>query len=161
MSSNRLILSWEEIALAAQKVVLKIKLDEFRPNLVIGVFRGGVIPAAIVQRALAVAGLEHLNDYKFATVFAASYNNRNQQRELKVECPRAVREMIAGSSNILVVDDIYDSGRTMKKIVEVIDPQVVSTVIRTATLVTKQPQGTNYFGHYVEDGAWVEFPWEL
>lgn len=161
LDKQKLTLSWEDIYRTVWELGLKLKLDEYRPDLIIGVFRGGVIPAAMLQRTLAAYGPDYLADYKMSTVFAASYNKANQQQELKVEVPRYVREMVACSHNVLIVDDICDSGRTIKELVKVIDPQVAYITIRTGVLITKKPKETNYFGHYVESNAWVEFPWEM
>lgn len=159
-SKSKLALDWEAIARFAATTSMKIRLDEFRPDLIIGVFRGGVIPAALVQRSLASFGPEALSDYKTATVFAASYSSDHSQGDLKVEIPKTVRDAVACAHNILLVDDIYDTGVTLRKIKEYIDPRVAHIVIRTAVLITKKPSGTDYFGQIVDPSMWVEFPWE-
>lgn len=57
----------------------------------------------------------------------------------------------------LLCDDIYDSGKTVKKIQEMysdIDMDV-------ACLLSKQPVANFYVGEYIDDERWVDFFWEI
>lgn len=55
--------------------------------------------------------------------------------------------------HLLVVDDIYDSGRTMTTTLS----NIIAKKVTTAVLITKQPQKTPIYVLYVPLGVWVDF----
>lgn len=56
-----------------------------------------------------------------------------------------------GFKEILIIDDIFDSGKTMQKYID--------KGYTCATLVTKNPFKVIY-GKRIAENVWVQFPWE-
>src|SRR4051812_45407656 len=76
-------------------------------SAIVSITRGGLVPAAIVARELGIRVIE--------TISVASYSDEFKQGELKVLKGIAadVKE-IADARKVLVIDDLVDTGATMK-----------------------------------------------
>ena len=58
---------------------------------------------------------------------------------------------------VLICDDIYDTGNTIKKIHEIFP----AVDFHAACLVTKEKSAPAYYGLYVDKERWVDFFWEM
>jgi hypoxanthine phosphoribosyltransferase len=71
----------------------------------------------------------------------------------------------AEGSKILIVDDIYDTGTTMKKVIEFVKkertkPSPMPQIMTYCLFGKDAPEGTNLVYSNLHDGSWVVFPWE-
>ena len=148
-----LVLSWEDVEKALD--ILTDKLPPARPyTTVIGVSRGGVLPAALIARQISGK-----RDLSLRIITAKSYTHRKQNK-VQVIIPPDVAEI----SRCLVIDDIADTGETMKAIVRAGRAKSWYKTSRWqyAALYAK-PKGKPFVDHYaisVEQDTWVVFPWE-
>ena len=96
------LVSWDEVSMLAKKLAFKIKNSGFKPDLVIGIARGGLVPARIVcdyllQKDLAAIKVEHWGIAAIALGKA----------EIKFPLPIDI-----SGKKILIVDDVVDTGDT-------------------------------------------------
>ena len=56
----------------------------------------------------------------------------------------------------VIVDDIYDTGKTMKKVCRDLSPKVLRAVLISKVVV---PVGV-FVGHFIRNSAYIVFPWE-
>lgn len=124
------------------------------PDTIIALSRGGLIPGVILSHELIA-----LN--KTVVVYPLAYSsnhgngdNRNHQNRLPE----------LDSNNILIVDDICDSGHTMKEVQEFYSARPRGRrVVRTATLYYKESAvhlPTYFVTQIPADSPWIVFPWE-
>lgn len=119
---------------------------------VVCITRGGLVPAAIVARELGARVIE--------TVCIASYHDYATQGELQVLKGIAADVMAKGETGgkgILVVDDLVDTGKTVKIVREMLPDAHYATVYA-------KPLGrplVDTFITEVSQDTWIYFPWDM
>jgi len=149
---KRLIyLSWHDVNLAINHIASRLHEDNFLPEVIVGVARGGLIPAVLLSHILEIRDL--------VTVNAKFYGRGHYPKRL---AEKPVIENISLNKdydNALLVDDIAGSGGTIVEVKSRLKNHIRS--VRTATLVKNErcPIHVDYFFRIVED--FVVFPWEI
>jgi hypoxanthine phosphoribosyltransferase len=143
--------SYDEIHAACVDFTHSFQQRGWEFDLVVGVARGGLIPAVI---------LSHLLDTPLLPIDYSSRDGRGDDKDHSNLLPS-----ISADTRILVVDDICDTGHTLREIVDHYTVQHV--VCTTAVLFYKQHTATQ---HVIEpsiawqtippDAGWVVFPFE-
>ena len=115
------------------------KLSEnlnFEPSVIIGIARGGLIPAVQLSHIL---GKPLLSMY---------YQTRDGGKKERVKIPEYA----------LIVDDINDTGKTLTAVTEKIEHDKFSTL----TLFNKESSiyKVDFYAKDAEDDQWIVFPWE-
>lgn len=145
------LVSWDEAYSLAKILAHKIKSSGYKPDLVIGIARGGLVPARVVcdfllQKDLAAIKVEHWG-------IAATLGKAKLKYPLPVD--------ISGKS-ILVVDDVADTGDTFSVIMDYIkekNPSEVKTaVLHYKTCSTSIP---DYWAQMQEEWKWIIYPWAV
>ena len=114
---------------------------------VVGITRGGLVPAMIVARELDIRTVD--------TISIKSYNHQNQGAAQVIKSPQA--ELMGDGSGILIVDDLVDSGKTLE-VVRKLYPRA-----HFATVYAKpsgKPQVDSYITEVSQD-TWIFFPWDM
>jgi len=90
----------------------KIRRSDFQPDFVIGIWRGGAPVGVYVQEYLQYVGIatEHFS------IRTQSYTGINQQEEVKVQGLDYLIGQVQPGDNILLVDDVFDTGQTIEAI---------------------------------------------
>jgi len=130
----------ETVQQAVQTMARAIKDDlEGRDPLLLCVMNGAVIPAAMLML--------HLDfPLRLDYVHATRYRGETSGGELYWK--RHPSQSLAGQ-DVLVVDDIFDEGTTLERIVDYCREQQVGSV-RSAVLVEKlRPRGSRYRPDYI------------
>ena len=141
-------LSWWDIDDACSEIYSQMLLNKYTPDCIIGLSRGGVIPSRIFSDYFDVVEYFFSLDVKL-------YNG------IRSTTGKAVIRPFHGDvkgKRILVVDDIWDSGMTMKAVLEYLKGEDITT----ATLYwnSKVKDKPNYYANITKEGAWIVFPWE-
>jgi xanthine phosphoribosyltransferase len=148
--------SWDQIHRDAR--ALAWRLDGKGPGeggawrAVVGITRGGLVPAMIVSRELDIRVVD--------TISVKSYHSgggaADQRREAQVlKAPDA--GLMGDGSGILVVDDLVDSGKTLE-LIRSLYPKA-----HFATVYAKphgKPQVDSYITEVSQD-TWIFFPWDM
>lgn len=147
MELEKLNISWRGIMSLCTKIVKKLK-DKY-PNIldyeIIGLSRGGLIPAVIISNML--------NIRKVYSIGLKTYTNEEKDHFELYQVPE-----ISKMEKILLIDDISDSGDSFHTTKEML---VGKTVVTTSlTLKHKTKFKPDVFGKAVKDNVWVVFPWE-
>lgn len=142
--------SYEEIHNACKDIALRIDVERLNITNVVGVARGGLLPAVILSHILDLPLL--LADYSAKEGKGDDKNHRNF-----VPFPEDT------SGALLLVDDICDSGKTLEELVRIYNEKYI--VAYTAVLYFKthdeQPIVPNYVWKIIpHDSDWVIFPYE-
>lgn len=139
---------WDEIHDAVEKIARRLAFESARGDIaairrVIGVARGGCVPAVMVAHALGVTAFESVQVQAYAD------QRRLDMLGLPDHLPSA--SFMGSEDSTLVVDDIIDTGRT-RSFLRYHYPKAVYV-----SLVARDP---SMGAPIVEPFAWVHFPWE-
>jgi hypoxanthine phosphoribosyltransferase len=141
---------YETIDFLSRALAFRFKLNGRSFTHVIGVSRGGLLPAEIISYVL---------DTKFLAYGASSYEGTEQKEGLNV-----TQDIDFGAlpddSRLLVVDDKCDTGKTIDHMKSVIGDRF--SYVRYATVFAEKRalKKVNHYGVVLEDHTWIDFPWE-
>lgn len=173
--------SWQDVEAACVHIALQMYKDNWRPDYIVGITRGGNIPATILSNMLGIrceALKVSLRDDEMGpetncwmSEDAFGYVDAEEQETVKCRWDTKKRK------NILILDDINDTGATFNWIKE--DWQstclpneeaawnaVWSNNVRFAVITENLSSNfgeVKYYAHEVnkaEDPAWLVYPWE-
>jgi uncharacterized protein len=148
------ILTWDEIAKWTEAVAHDIEDNGFRPTVVIGLTRGGWVPARIICDHLQVKRL-----YAVKTEHWGITANNCGKALLTQELNTSIK-----GESVLIFDDITDTGESLSLAEEHLK-KLGPKEVRTATLlhITHSKKQPDYFEVEVpkEDWTWFIFPWNL
>jgi uncharacterized protein len=137
---------YEMLFLQAQK----IEAQNYRPDIIIAISRGGVIPARIMSDLLENPNLSFIQ-----IEFYTNINQTLQEPNLK----QTLITNVTGKK-ILLIDDISDTGKSLK--LAKIHLQLQGAVeIKTATLYQKSHSITTPDFYEKKTTGWVVFPWDM
>lgn len=136
----------------------KIFDSGFRPDVLLVVWRGGTPIGIAIHEFLRYKGIETYH----AALKAESYTGIGQQVEPRIEHLDSMLPHVKADSRVLLVDDIFDTGRTLAKVKGLLAPRVRD--VRIATLYYKESQNLtgivpDFFLHKTD--RWIVFPHEL
>ena len=117
-------------------------------SAIVAVTRGGLIPAGIVARELGIRVIE--------TVCVASYHEETVRDTIEVLKPLTDTILARPSKEVLIIDDLVDSGATAKAVREMLPKAHFATVYA-------KPQGlpqVDTFVTEVSQDTWIHFPWD-
>lgn len=145
--------TWEQIEDLIVELEIQIKKSKKKYDLIIGINRGGLVPSVMMSHRLNVPhGVHTVHSYQ-----------GTEKKELKTDLYISMIGLIKAHHNILLVDDISDSGESLKAALKSIrkkDSDAVNMDIATLHYKPKAIVKPNYFGKEIEDDVWVMYPWE-
>ncbi len=129
-----------------QKLVNKCK--QFEPDVILAIARGGLSLSHHMAQALNIRNLYTLN--------SIYYENNIKKDKIKIfNVPD-----IKNARKILIVDDIVDSGETLKTVTKLINDKFPHTTCKTATLFYKKTAIFKPDFTINEATHWINFFWE-
>jgi len=143
-------LSWEQAEKAIEELGDKIKVSGFKPNYIIGITTGGLIPLYFLAKQLDIDNI--------LTVSASSYEKDKRKETVITYLP----EIDLKNKKVLLVDEIAETGESLKKMKEAIVKKYKVGEIKTATIGVNKDKCTFEPDYWIitERGGWVVFPWE-
>jgi len=145
-----LFLSWGEVQRLSEILADKVVESGFEPDLLVAVSRGGFDPARILSDQLGVRRLASLQ-----VVYYSGVNVRSEEPEVRYP----LNADVAGL-RVLVVDDVADSGNSLRLVREYVEGMGAGEV-RVATLHLK-PWSVYRPDYYAEEvSEWIIYPWEV
>jgi len=128
----------------------KIKSDGYKPDIIIGIARGGLVPARILTDLLEIPQLAIIQEEFYVDIAQTTFEPiLKQTLALKIK-----------GKKTLLVDDIADTGKSLKLAENHLQQQGPAE-IKTVTLYSKPQTITtpNYFEG--QTSSWVVFPWDI
>ena len=147
--SKYLVFSWQDVYNLTLRLSEKIVDSGFNPTVIVGIARGGWIPARILSDVLYANTMWNVRIEYYTDL-------GRKGREPKITQPLIVP--LAGQ-RVLVVDEVADTGESLRYAVEHVKKQQVSDV-KSAVLHLKRSSSIipDYYMQMVE--AWTIYPWE-
>jgi len=132
------------------EVAEKIRDDGFKPDIIVGLARGGLVPARVFSDLLEQSNLATTRTECYVGISKSKSNPvLSEQLSARVE-----------GQSVLLVDDIADTGRSL----ELAKKHIMESGAREIRIVTlfKKPWSTlkpDYSA--AETSRWVVFPWDM
>lgn len=153
------------------EIVRQMQKDVFVPDYIVGLTRGGLVPGVMLSHFLDIPfnALNKEESNLWMAEDAFGYVDREEQEVIKS------RWDISKRTNILVVDDINDTGKTFQDVIkdwqsgclpnEISWNTVWHNNVRFACLIENQASkfSADYVGTEInkdENPEWCVFPWE-
>jgi xanthine phosphoribosyltransferase len=137
-------ITYEQIDDACLLIAQKIKSQTPTGYTIAAVSRGGLVPAAIVSHYLGY------KDIRFIRL--SSYSDEKEHSGIT----DSTTDEIPNSENTYIIDDICDSGDTLKYL------RQKYAKAQIYTLINKNPTiKPDYFPVTEQMGVWINFPWEV
>lgn len=143
------ILTWEGFGVAQRELAQTIADDGYEPEIIIAVARGGLVAAGALSYALGVKLSDAINVEFYTDVHTTLPDPILLEPMLDVAS-------ISGRK-LLVVDDVADSGRTMKLVLEILREQ--GAEVRSAVLYEKSVSVVKPDYTWRHTDEWIVFPW--
>ena len=148
-SSVREVLSYKKFGVGVRELAQSIAASGFRPEVVVAVARGGLVPAGALAYALGTKAAGTLNVEFYTDVEATLPDPIVLEPLLDTSAIRGKR--------ILVVDDVADSGRTLALVMQIMEQH--DAIARSAVLYTKPRTVIRPDYSWRETSLWITFPW--
>jgi hypoxanthine phosphoribosyltransferase len=145
------VMDWNLFYRLARQVAKKVNGSGYKPELIVGLARGGWVLARVLCDLIGVKDLVSLKVEHWG-ITATPDGKAKLKYPLKVDLK---------GKKVLVVDDITDTGESMRVAVEYIQ-SLKPSEIRTVALrhITSSKFMPNYFGEEIS-WRWVIFPWNF
>lgn len=146
------------------EIALQIFESGYRPTFIVGVWRGGTPVGIAVQEVLELLGCK-TNHFSIRT--SAYLAMDKQAKEVSVFGLQQLADTITSDDQLLIIDDIFDSGRSVEAILTALQKACGRNTpndIGIATVYYKPKRNTtarvpDFYLH--ETDKWTVFPHEL
>jgi len=162
--STKTFISAEDLLRDSFRLAHAIHQSGFAPTYIIGVWRGGAPVGIAVQEYLAFKGLET----EHIAIRTAAYTGIDAQaREVRVHGEGYLVDTLNAEDRVLIVDDVFDSGRSIEAILRVLKDKLRRNYpadVRIATVYYKPTRNRTELTpdfHIHESDEWLVFPHEL
>ena len=167
---NKKVIDYKEYCGLVQNICREISLSNWQPDYVVGITRGGLLPAVMISHYLAVP----MHTLKVS--LRDDTDNGSESNLWMAE--DAFGFNMDKPKNILVIDDINDSGATLNWIMAdwrtscqphdvKWENSIWNNNVRFAVVVDNQASqcsvGMDYYGMEInkaENDVWIDFPYE-
>jgi len=136
----------------------------FRPHFIVGIWRGGTPVGIAVQEFLEYKGVE--TDH--IAIRTSSYLGIDKQsKEIRVHGLHYIIENVNAHDSLLIVDDVFDSGRSIKAVLDELLEKTRKNMPETVKIACPWYKPTrnatdiepDYYIHDTDD--WLVFPHEV
>jgi len=141
--------TWNQIYDMLLAQAQKIRGDGYKPDIIVGIARGGLVPSRIL------ADLLETRDFAIITIeYYVGIAEKNKDPVLK-QCLHTQLP----NKKVLLVDDVSDGGRSLQLAKKHLQEQGAKE-IRIATVYCKPGTITTPDYYAKETSHWIVFPWE-
>lgn len=148
--TDKINYTWEELYDDSKKIAKWTQEVHFKPDFIVGVLRGGAIPAVIISHLLDVP------------VVMVDWSLRDgKKKDMKTLDQLALQSDLG--KKLLFIEDIVDSGKTMAEIKERMFDTKNNVMYTSLWYNPSQPTLMHFWANAIDrsvDERWVIFPHE-
>ena len=152
-------LTWEVFGEASRYLSQEIVDSGWFPDLIVGVARGGLIPAGAIGYAIGVKEMGAINVEFYTDIGETLPEPILLNPQLDTDSLK--------DKKVLVVDDVADSGKTLKMVMDLIDEHglsldgsaAVRVEARSAVIYKKPVSIIEPDYVWAHTDKWINFPW--
>lgn len=161
----------EKVYISAQQLLedslelgRQILAGDFRPNFIVGVWRGGTPVGIMVQELLDFYGV----DTDHISIRTSSYSSINKRKnQVRVHGLNYLTSSMNAEDSLLIVDDVFDTGLSVSAILKKLREKSRKNLphdVRVATAYYKPGRNKtdfepDFYAHKTDD--WLVFPHEM
>jgi uncharacterized protein len=169
MVMKKQLVTWRDVEHQTQEILCQMQKDQWMPDYIVGLTRGGLVPANMISQYLEVP----------MHTLKVSLRDDNSAPESNLWMAEdAFGDNENSGKNILIVDDINDTGATLNYIKQdwqssclPSDERWINDVwgknVRVAVLYDNESSKSELTIDYsavtinkAEQDVWIDFPWE-
>jgi len=161
---DKVYISANDLLLDSFRLAQQIYDSGFRPDFIIGVWRGGAPVGIAIQEYLEYVGI-HTDHIAIRT--SSYYGINKQDKTVRVHGLDYIIDNINAEDDVLLVDDVFDSGRSIRAIFDKLRSKTRRNMPQNMKVATPWYKPTknvtditpDFYVH--ETDAWLVFPHEL
>ena len=142
-------LTWQAYDQAARELAETIRASGFAPDILLGIARGGMFLAASLSYLLPNKSLYLIN--------VEYYEGVGLRGQAPVILPPEPNLADVSGKRLLLVDDVADTGHTLKAVHDLCAEEVAE--VRTVTLYVKPHTVVRPDWWWRATERWIDFPW--
>jgi hypoxanthine phosphoribosyltransferase len=159
----------QELLEDSYRLAVQIYNSGYRPDFIVGIWRGGSTVGIYVQECLQYLGIEtdHIAIRTSYRGMDDYLENIDKDREIQVHGLQYLFENLNADDALLIVDDVYSTGRNVAAVIDRLSLKIrrnMSEDVRIAVPYYKSQQSTanrapDFYLH--EYNEWLVLPYEL
>ena len=151
---KHLYVSWDEYHMLTERLALKVHASGWQFDQILCLARGGMRPGDVLSRVF---------DKPLGIMSTSSYRAEAGTIQGRLDMAKYItmpKGELAG--RVLLVDDLADSGVTLKAVVERLRGMPAITELRSAVIWTKKVSAytPDYYVEMLETSPWIHQPFE-
>ena len=141
--------TWDDFGIGARELASMVYASGFTPDVVLAIARGGLLPAGAVAYALDTKNIVAVN--------VEFYTGVDERLDVPVMLPPFMTGDLIMGGNVLVVDDVADTGQTLDLVKRFCAEH--GAVVRCAVLYEKSRSVVKCEYVWRRTDKWIDFPW--
>jgi len=168
-SSDKLFIQEQDLLLDGYRLGVQIVESGFRPDFMVGIWRGGSSVGIVVQECLQYFGIEtdHISirtSYRGAATYQQIVDNAES---IRVHGMQYLFESMNAEDKFLIVDDVYSTGLNIKAVMDRLSAKMRRNMPREVRIAVpwykptrnRTGRAPDYYLH--ETDRWLVLPYEL
>ena len=144
-------MSWDDLGEGTRTLAEQIAGDGYRPDLVLGIARGGLLVSGAIAYALGIKNTFTMN--------VEFYTGVDERLEMPMILPPVPDLIDLGESRVLIADDVADTGQTLLLVKDFLAGKVAD--VRIAVLYEKPQSQVRCDWVWRRTDRWIESPWSI
>jgi hypoxanthine phosphoribosyltransferase len=147
--SEREVMTWDDLGRGSRELAEAVAADGYRPDMILGIARGGLLVAGGIGYALGVKNTFTMN--------VEFYTGVDERLELPMILPPVPDLVDFQETRLLIADDVADTGATLQLVKEFCAGKVAE--VRCAVLYEKPRSTVRCEYVWRRTDRWITFPW--
>jgi hypoxanthine phosphoribosyltransferase len=149
MSEQREIMTWDLFGEASRDLAQQVVDDGYEPEMVLAIARGGLLIGGAIGYALSIKNVYTMN--------VEFYTGVDERLDVPRILPPAPDFVDLSHGTILIVDDVADTGHTLRSVQEFCEGKVGE--VRTGVIYEKSQSVVKCDYVWRRTDMWINFPW--
>src|SRR5436309_5180341 len=146
---EREVMSWADLGAGGRSLAEAVADDGYRPDLILGIARGGLLVAGALGYALGVKNTFTMN--------VEFYTGIDERLDVPMILPPVPDLVDFGDFKVLIADDVADTGATLELVKDFCAGKVAE--VRCAVLYEKPRSVVRCEYVWRRTDRWIVFPW--
>src|SRR5881227_1793806 len=146
--SEREVMDWDDLGRGARDLAQAVADDGWRPDMILGIARGGLLVAGALGYALGVKNTFTMN--------VEFYTGIDERLPMPMILPPVPELVDLDEARVLIADDVADTGRTLALVKDFCADRVAEA--RVAVLYEKPGSVVRCEYVWRRTDRWIDFP---
>lgn len=152
MSAAKQFVTWQEVDAMAGCIARKVKRSRFRPEVLIGISRGGLVPVRLLG--------DHLDLDRIGTMRVKRYGKKERPTSNKPVISQRASIKVKGRK-VLLVDDVADKGHSLNAAIRHLRERGAAQIeIATLHFKLHSVVKPRFYAQRTNPTTWLVYPWE-